>query len=110
IRKRGEHVRRQLLERVMSAQEDERRRIARALHDETGRALASLLVGLRTVGDARLLAKAKRQAERLRELVAQTMDGVGRLARGLHPSVLHDLGLGPALARHAAEHGEMLGI
>jgi PAS domain S-box-containing protein len=110
LRRREDDVRRQLLERVMWAQEDERRRIALELHDETGQALASLLVGLRAVADEPSLPKVKGQTERLRWLVAGTMDGLSRLARGLHPTVLRDLGLVPALSRYAAEHGQLLGI
>jgi signal transduction histidine kinase len=93
-----------LLERTLSAQEEERRRIARELHDEAGQMLTALLVGLRTLEDARKLAEAKAQGQRLREIAAQAIDEVGRLARGLHPTVLDDLGLGVALSRYAAEY------
>jgi signal transduction histidine kinase len=47
---------------------------------------------------------------RLRKGLADTIGGLGRLARGLHPSALDDLGLGPALRRHAADTAEALGI
>ena len=93
-----------LLERVLAAQEDERRRIARELHDEAGQLLASLLVGLRALEDAPTIAEAKAQARRLREISAQAVDEVGRLARGLHPAALDDLGLAVALSRYVAEY------
>jgi PAS domain S-box-containing protein len=102
--KLAEATRRLLLERTLSAQEEERRRIARELHDEAGQLLTALLVGLRTVEDARKLADVKVQGHRLREITAQAIDEVGRLARGLHPSVLDDHGLGIALSRYAAEY------
>jgi PAS domain S-box-containing protein len=102
--KQVEATRRLLLERALSAQEEERRRIARELHDEAGQLLTALLVGLRTLEDARKLPDAKVQGQRLREITAQAIDEVGRLARGLHPTVLDDHGLGVALSRYAAEY------
>ncbi len=102
--KQAEAMRRLLLERTLSAQEEERRRIARELHDEAGQLLTALLVGLRTLEDARKLADVKVQGQRLREITAQAIDEVGRLARGLHPSALDDHGLGVALNRYAAEY------
>jgi PAS domain S-box-containing protein len=102
--KREEATHRLLLERTISAQEEERRRIARELHDEAGQLLTALLVGLRTLEDARRLTDVKVQGNRLREITAQAIDEVGRLARGLHPTVLDDHGLGVALRRYAAEY------
>ena len=101
--KQEELTHRLLLERTISAQEEERRRIARELHDEAGQLLTALLVGLRTLEDARKLGDVKAQGQRLREIAAQAIDEVGRLARGLHPTVLDDLGLGVALSRYATE-------
>jgi PAS domain S-box-containing protein len=104
--KQAEATRRLLLEHMLSAQEEERRRIARELHDEAGQLLTSLLVGLRTLEHARDLADVKAQGHRLREIAAQTIDEVGRLARGLHPTVLDDHGLGVALSRYVSEYGK----
>jgi len=102
--KQAEAMHRLLLEHELSAQEEERRRIARELHDEAGQLLTSLLVGLRTLEDARKLADVKAQGRRLREIAAQAIDEVGRLARGLHPTVLDDHGLGVALSRYVTEY------
>ena len=102
--KQAEATRRLLLEHMLSAQEEERRRIARELHDEAGQLLTSLLVGLRTLEDSRKLADVKAQGLRLRKITAQALDEVGRLARGLHPTVLDDHGLGVALSRYVAEY------
>ena len=104
--KRAEAMHRLLLEHTLSAQEEERRRIARELHDEAGQLLTALLVGLRTLEDVRKLADVKAQGQRLREIAAQAIDEVGRLARGLHPTVLDDHGLGVALSRYAAEYAK----
>jgi PAS domain S-box-containing protein len=102
--KRAEATRRLILERTLSAQENERRRFARELHDEAGQLLTALLVGLRTLEDARKLADVKVHGRRLRVITTQAIDEVGRLARGLHPTVLDDHGLGVALTRYAAEY------
>jgi PAS domain S-box-containing protein len=102
--KQAEATRQLLLEHMLSAQEEERRRIARELHDEAGQLLTSLLVGLRTLGDSQNLPDVKAQGHRLRKIAAQTIDEVGRLARGLHPTVLDDHGLGVALSRYVSEY------
>jgi PAS domain S-box-containing protein len=109
-RKRTEESRTRLIKRVMSAQEEERRRIARELHDEIGQSLTSLLVGLRLIGDTRTLKKAKTQANQLRHITVQILDNLRRLARGLHPSILDDLGLAVALTRYAADYAQSYGI
>jgi PAS domain S-box-containing protein len=102
--KQAEVTRRLLMEHILSAQEEERRRIARELHDEAGQLLTSVLVGLRILGDSRSLAATKAQGLRLRKITAQALDEVGRLARGLHPTVLDDHGLKVALNRYVAEY------
>jgi two-component system sensor histidine kinase UhpB len=104
--KQAEAIHRLLLERVLLAEEEERRRIARELHDEAGQLLTSLLVGLRTLEDSRNVADAKAKGHRLRKIAAQAIDEVGRLARGLHPTVLDDHGLGVALSRYVTEYAK----
>jgi PAS domain S-box-containing protein len=93
-----------LLERVFETQEQERRRIARELHDEAGQLMASPLVGLRALDDAATIDDAKAQSRRLRAVAVKALDEVGRLARGLHSSVLDDHGLAVALQRYVAEY------
>jgi PAS domain S-box-containing protein len=99
-----------LLERVFETQEQERRRIARELHDEAGQLMASVLVGLRALDDSNTIDEAKDQAQRLRGVVVKAIDEVGRLARGLHSAVLDDHGLGVALERYAAEYSKTRNI
>lgn len=96
----------EMLARTISAQENERRRIARDLHDEVGQSLTSLLVGLRNVADADSLESVRARIEPLREVVSTVLDDIKRLARGLRPSVLDDLGLVPALERLVQEFGK----
>ena len=104
--RQAETMHRLLLERTFSAQEEERRRIARELHDEAGQLLTSLLVGLRTLEDSRNIADTKAKGQRLRKIAAQAIDEIGRLARGLHPTVLDDHGLGVALSRYVSEYAK----
>jgi PAS domain S-box-containing protein len=105
ITERGhaEEAIRALLKEVLTAQEVERRRIARELHDGTAQTLTSLLVGLRTIEESRDLGHALGGASALRALVADALEGVKRVARGLRPSVLDDLGLQEALERLSLE-------
>ncbi|HEV8310889.1 MAG TPA: GAF domain-containing protein [Methylomirabilota bacterium] len=109
-RRRAASTRARLLDQVIAAQEEERRRVARELHDETGQSLTSLLVGLRTVHDADTLEAARVRAAELREITARTLAEVRRLAWGLHPSALDELGLVAALEHHAAEYTQAHGI
>lgn len=102
-RHRAENLRRQLLARAIDAQEDERRRVARDLHDQTGQLLSALLVGLRTAEDARTLAQTRQVLQRLRALAGDVARDVGRIARGLRPLVLDDLGLVAAIVRLAED-------
>jgi signal transduction histidine kinase len=115
-------VRTQLLHRALSAQEDERARIARDLHDGVGQSLTCLLVGLRATEEMSHEEAVGKQLGELRKVVAATHDEIRRLSRGLRPTVLDDVGLVEALERlcedvtaasavHATVHvtGENLG-
>jgi signal transduction histidine kinase len=86
-------VARDALRRVVSGQELERRRLARELHDETGQALTSILLGLRAVEEARGPYDMRVAASNLRELVVGTLQDVRRLAVQLRPKALDDFGL-----------------
>ncbi len=86
-------VARDALRRVVSGQELERRRLARELHDETGQALTSILLGLRAVEEAGSPGEMRTAASGLRELVVGTLQDVRRLAVQLRPAALDDFGL-----------------
>jgi len=99
-----------LSSQVLTAQEEERKRIARELHDQTGQALTSLLVQLRMVERAAKQEDVKRQLSELRQLALQTLDDVRRLALELRPAVLDDLGLVAALQWYTKEYSGKLPI
>lgn len=82
---------------ILRAQEKERARVAREHHDETGQVLTLLLVRLQLISDQIADAKVKVELSELRELVAQTIDGVRRLVVDLGPTVLDELGLPSAV-------------
>ncbi len=99
-------VRSRLFEQIISAQEEERRRIARELHDETGQSLMSLLVGLHAIEAARTAPEAQALARKYCEIAASALEEVRRLAMGLRPSVLDDLGLAAAVERYAEQYAK----
>jgi signal transduction histidine kinase len=103
-------VARDALSRVVAGQEVERRRLARELHDETGQALTSILLGLRAVDDKAADDKTRKAVAELRELVVATLQDVRRLAVQLRPKALDDFGLVPALERLAQTFAETSGI
>ncbi len=109
-RRRAAEIRNRLLEQVISAQEEEQRRIARELHDETGQSLTSLLVGLRTLEDAPSLEDARAKTAELRRITAGILNEVRRLAWGFRPSALDDLGLVAALEHYAAQYAQARGV
>jgi len=95
---------RQQLALVTAAQEEERRRIARELHDGVGPALASLNLRLRTARklmerDQPLTAE---EIEEMAELAQANVQDIRRLIYDLRPAVLDELGLAPALREYAA--------
>jgi signal transduction histidine kinase len=95
---------------VFDAQELERRRLARELHDETGQALTSILLGLKAIRAAGSEEEAERAELELRDLVVQALQDVRSLAVELRPSALDDFGLVPALDRLAGIFAERSGI
>src|SRR5207248_10811786 len=103
-------VARDALRRVVAGQELERQRLARELHDETGQALTSILLGLKAVEEADSPEGMREAASGLRELVVGTLQDVRRLAVELRPKALDDFGLVAALERLAQTFSEATGI
>jgi signal transduction histidine kinase len=99
----------QLLRKVITAQEDERKRIARELHDETTQSLAVLAMGLEAAGDAIRNGMTPRLDE-VKAVAVRTLEDVHRLILDLRPSVLDDLGLLSAIRWYAERQLETRGI
>jgi signal transduction histidine kinase len=107
--KHKQEVRGQLLEETISAQEAERKRIARELHDQTGQSLTSLMIGLKSL-ESNGHSETKKQIADLRQLTAQTLEEVHNLALELRPSSLDDLGLIATLDQYTKEYADKFNI
>ncbi len=111
-----EHSRRlteQLAQQVLSAQEEERRRIARELHDETAQSLATLGIYIDTTlqsSRAAMPPSLETGLHRVREVADRTLAGVRSIIADLRPSLLDDLGLAAALRWQVQHRLEEAGI
>ena len=106
----SERVGRDALARVVQAQELERKRLARELHDETGQALTSILLGLKPLEQSASTDEDRAAVASLRELVVSTLQDVRRLAVELRPTALDDFGLATAVERLAGTFREHTGM
>jgi signal transduction histidine kinase len=95
-----EAMRGELLRKVITAQEDERKRIARELHDETAQSIAALSMGIDAATEA-LRAGEKPRLDEVKAIATRTLEEVHRLIFDLRPSVLDDLGLQSAIDWYA---------
>ncbi len=107
-----EVLRGEMLHRVVAAQEAERQRIARELHDETSQALTALAMGLKGVEQTVLAdpVRAQQQLSELRSLAVNSLDTLRRLIADLRPSQLDDLGLIAALRWYVDEFRQRTAI
>jgi len=106
------HQLRALSEQVINAQEDERKRIARSLHDDTGQSLTTLIINLERL-EGKIHPQEKEYKSRLtdaRQLASRSLTGLRKIIHGLRPSILDDLGLVPAIRWYARSQLEEAGI
>jgi two-component system, NarL family, sensor histidine kinase UhpB len=106
---RIEEERRRSGQLAMRAQEEERRRLARDLHDEVNQALTAILLRLEALAQETPPEREPEVAE-LKRLVNQAMDGLLNLARQLRPSALDDHGLVPAVETQLKRFSSRTGI
>jgi two-component system, NarL family, sensor histidine kinase UhpB len=95
---------------ALNAEEEERKRVARELHDETAQTLAALLIRLRLGRGITEPGAREAFLEEMRQEIADALEGVRRFARGLRPPSLDELGLVPALEAHVRGLSESMGI
>jgi signal transduction histidine kinase len=98
---RKEQIRRELLSRVYAAHEEERKRIARELHDETAQVLTGLSYGLDDALEAPPSTNLRPQLERMHELTTTALKEIRRIILDLRPTMLDHLGLIPAIRWYA---------
>ena len=95
---------------VLNAQEEERKRIARELHDDTAQLLSTLLLQLKLLDRAKALEEIREKSSHLIELATETAQGVRRMALELRPAALEDLGLAAAIRWYAQELATTRGL
>jgi PAS domain S-box-containing protein len=111
-RKRAEEALKNLSRKILRAQEEERRRISRELHDEVGQSLTAISVTLAALGNngASKSEHIRRTVAGTQRLLQSTMETVHRFARELRPAMLDELGLLPALRSHVKSFSARTGL
>jgi len=101
-----------LSERLITAQEEERTRLARELHDDLSQQIAALSIGVsnlkRQIPPEQ--AEAREQSARIQQKLVQVAESIRRLSHELHPAVLEHSGLGAALRDYCSEFGLLTNI
>lgn len=110
--RRKDEMRGELLRQIITTQEDERKRIARELHDETSQSLTGLAVSLEVVMNSLPLdsRQLKRKLRKAQSIALGTLDGIHNAIYELRPSLLDDLGLAAAVGLHAEKSLKEAGI
>jgi PAS domain S-box-containing protein len=107
-----ERYTKELTARVLQAQEEERKRLARELHDDTAQSLSTLLINVDLLepflpADSGQL---RGGLDRIRDLTKRTLDTVRALSHGLRPTILDDFGLVAALRWYVDEYEDTFGV
>lgn len=97
-------------EGALQATEDERQRIARELHDDTAQRLAALILRVRRLAEELSPTGRARLLDEIRSEIVDTAEGVKRMARGLRPPEIEELGLALAVAAHVRSLREGAGF
>ncbi|MBM2825647.1 MAG: Histidine kinase [Dehalococcoidales bacterium] len=110
--KQKEKLRGELLSSVINAQEEERKRIARELHDEYGQMLTGLMMSIETLEGTAPAGQTKfiERLKNAKSLIARALKDMRRLTVDLRPSALDDLGLVAAIRSYAQANLEDAGI
>jgi two-component system, NarL family, sensor histidine kinase UhpB len=101
---------RQRATQIINAQEEERKRVARELHDETSQVLTSLLISLAVLEESITSPEARNRIAETRRLAHQTLRAIRNLSLDLRPSALDDLGLLPALRWYIKEYQQKFSL
>jgi signal transduction histidine kinase len=99
-----------LLNKIISVQEEERKKISRELHDETSQSLTSIIVGLRVLAEYVQSQNEREKILAMRELAVKTLEAVHHLAVELRPLLLDDLGLVVAMQKYIENYSHQYNI
>lgn len=99
-----ERLREQYINGVIAAQENERKRIARELHDSTSQSLTSVLVGLQNIKSVKNKLEAEQQTDELRTIITATLDEIRNISWQLRPGALDDLGFVSAVENYVQNY------
>jgi signal transduction histidine kinase len=99
----SEQVLRRLSRQVLTSQDEERRRLARELHDETAQSLGAMIAELSALEERGDPSHVKEEVRKVRERLSVALRDIRRLAQGLHPAMLASAGLTAALEHLVAE-------
>ncbi|MDZ4246484.1 MAG: GAF domain-containing sensor histidine kinase, partial [Dehalococcoidia bacterium] len=110
--KQKEKLKGQLLDSVINAQEEERKRVARELHDEYGQTLTGLIMSIESMENITLPEQHvfRERLNAAKNIVKGALTELRRLTLGLRPSTLDDLGLAATIRSYAKTHLEEAGI
>jgi signal transduction histidine kinase len=100
----------ELLRKVITAQEQERKRVARELHDETSQSLTAVVMSLEALVNVLGPGPERQRLGEIKAIAVRALDEVHRLLHDLRPSVLDDLGLTSAIRWCAERHLTPLGV
>lgn len=104
-------VRAQLLQKLITAQEEERQRVARELHDQTSQYLTALSLGLKALElEGAPFEERQERTKQLQEIVSQLMKDIHSLSWELRPAALDDWGLNTALQRYTENLSQRSGV
>ncbi len=104
VRQEREALRKEYLRKIIEVQEEERRRVARELHDQVAQALVALRLDLKLIENAKDPKVLSQRIQRLRQTIAYEMEAIHELALALRPPVLDDMGLLAALEHYVKEY------
>lgn len=105
-----EQMRGRLIRKLLTAQEDERKRISRELHDETSQALTSLMLTMRVLSEDAPNEEQRKALLLSRDAAAHILQDVRSLAVELRPPQLDDLGLSAAIEQYAEQFADRHGL
>ena len=108
--KEKEEIQSFLLNKLISVQEEERKKISRELHDETSQALTSIIVGLRVLSEHINTQSDREKVLEMRDLAVKTLEEVHHLAVQLRPTLLDDLGLAAAAQKYAENYSRQYNV